>query len=556
MSQPTPRPEHSATVLLMDAEEAHEAASLIRDGLMDIDRKINHVRAIALDFHRREGWRALGYRNWRECARAEFSQSQAQVYRQLTAGIVEERILLALAEHNRNGISPMGEKLEPGQIPERVLREFAKLPADQQGPAFVDTFETTGGFSTSAAARTVNERIRGPVDLGNCEVCKKPLVIPKYVQRFGDEGPYLTCDLCDEELRRKEAIEKHRKERETEARRRDEEDARDRKRQADQDHYDDLYDRTTDQLMRASGLTTRAIVAAVGATIARARPAHLERALSTLELDDPALLSDNPHELLLALTRVPGAQLILLAVLSAEVDTLAWFLGSDRNAPDPDNRQLQLALPAPNGDGAHAAEIVMEPTDPTQPPAPEPDPEPPHDPGPVVLDSVDDLDDPDAIRAAVAELFGTADVAGTGALLEWDDDEGDRWLGMVLREDPETPETYQLLTYRPVAGALRHVAYARTRPAAPTVWTFAERQISTAEIKGVHQLRRGRVIVTRNDGATFVLLQPGNDSWEVIAATHTPLAPLGGTVELSVEQILTTFRFRDHPPLPPEDTAP
>jgi hypothetical protein len=82
---------------------------------------INDARALVLELHEKEGWKALGYDSWRECVVAEFEQSQAYLYRQLNAAQVERNI------------SPIGEN-KP--IPESVLRPLASLPPAQQREAW------------------------------------------------------------------------------------------------------------------------------------------------------------------------------------------------------------------------------------------------------------------------------------------------------------------------------------------------------------------------------------------------------------------------------------
>jgi hypothetical protein len=97
---------------------ANDARSLIER----IRAHINDARALVLELYEREGWRALGYENWRECVVAEFEQSKSHLYRLLDAAKVERNI------------SPMGENGEP--IAERVLRPLAKLEPEEQREAW------------------------------------------------------------------------------------------------------------------------------------------------------------------------------------------------------------------------------------------------------------------------------------------------------------------------------------------------------------------------------------------------------------------------------------
>ena len=94
---------------------SREAARELVDG---IKARISDVRAALVELYEGEGWRALGYASWRNCAEAEFGGSAGHLYR-----------LLDAAEVDRN-ISPMGEM----QLPERHARELKALPdpADQR----------------------------------------------------------------------------------------------------------------------------------------------------------------------------------------------------------------------------------------------------------------------------------------------------------------------------------------------------------------------------------------------------------------------------------------
>jgi len=81
---------------------------------------ITDARALVLELHEKEGWKALGYDSWRECVVAEFEQSQSYLYRLLDAAQVEKNI------------SPIGEK----PIPESVLRPLTRLEPEQQREAY------------------------------------------------------------------------------------------------------------------------------------------------------------------------------------------------------------------------------------------------------------------------------------------------------------------------------------------------------------------------------------------------------------------------------------
>ena len=64
MSESDPLPATTTGELRMTSDEAHAA-------IERINRHLDNARALLLDFHEREGWRALGYNSWRACAQHE-----------------------------------------------------------------------------------------------------------------------------------------------------------------------------------------------------------------------------------------------------------------------------------------------------------------------------------------------------------------------------------------------------------------------------------------------------------------------------------------------------
>ncbi len=98
---------------LMNRREAQASVEAIRARLDD-------ARALLLDLYEREGWKALGYPSWRDCVTAEFEQSQAHLYRLLTAAQVER------------DISHLGDF----ELSERQARELAPLDADGRREVF------------------------------------------------------------------------------------------------------------------------------------------------------------------------------------------------------------------------------------------------------------------------------------------------------------------------------------------------------------------------------------------------------------------------------------
>jgi hypothetical protein len=103
--------------------EARMLVSRIRDHISD-------ARALVLELYEREGWRALGYKNWTECTETEFPMSSRQVFRLLSAAQVERNI----------STDDLSVK-EP--IPGDVLRPLAGLEPEQQREAWKAATEAT-----------------------------------------------------------------------------------------------------------------------------------------------------------------------------------------------------------------------------------------------------------------------------------------------------------------------------------------------------------------------------------------------------------------------------
>lgn len=130
------------TIVLMDQAEA-------RRTIEQIKAHFDGARRLLLDLEDREGWRALGYKSWRECTTAEFGQSQAYLYRQLTAAKIERAL-----------DSPIGE------IPESHLRPLAQLdtPAEQHQALDRATEIAGNGKRTAAHVQQAVDEIKPPAE--------------------------------------------------------------------------------------------------------------------------------------------------------------------------------------------------------------------------------------------------------------------------------------------------------------------------------------------------------------------------------------------------------
>ena len=117
----------------MTAEEARQCVSDINNGMITIRLRL-------LDLYEREGWRALGYTSWRDCAKTEFKYSQTRVYELLYAAEIERDI---------SEVSAKAEKQEP--IPEKHLRPLASLESSERREVWQQVEATAPNGKVTAA---------------------------------------------------------------------------------------------------------------------------------------------------------------------------------------------------------------------------------------------------------------------------------------------------------------------------------------------------------------------------------------------------------------------
>jgi len=146
-----------ASVTLMTREEARACVVAIRHHL-------DAARGQLLDLYQRQGWRALGYPSWRECAVAEFGQSQATLYRLLTAAEVDRNF-----SHNEKNAAP---------LPLLHALELAPLaPSEQRAIA-----------ATADLSRLTLRQLRAVIrDKQAAQQAARPTVVP-LVPRQADEA--------------------------------------------------------------------------------------------------------------------------------------------------------------------------------------------------------------------------------------------------------------------------------------------------------------------------------------------------------------------------------
>lgn len=140
--------------LAMESDTAREYVDTIREHISRAGHHLDQARSKILELKEREGWRALGYKSWAACIKAEFKQSSSSVYRQLNAALVE----LELSPNGGIGLS------------ERALRPLTKkgysAEAKQAIYAVCQDLVGEGGKVTSGVVEAVVDGFKDMLQSG------------------------------------------------------------------------------------------------------------------------------------------------------------------------------------------------------------------------------------------------------------------------------------------------------------------------------------------------------------------------------------------------------
>jgi hypothetical protein len=133
-------------LVMMSAEEARETIDHIKE-------RFGEIRYLILDLYEREGWRALGYDSWTDCARKEFKDSERHVFRLLDAAKSEKELRTILGFTDQ-----LVSKPDP--IPESHLRMLTGLEPEQRKRVYQESLETApNGELTAAHIRQTRNRV-------------------------------------------------------------------------------------------------------------------------------------------------------------------------------------------------------------------------------------------------------------------------------------------------------------------------------------------------------------------------------------------------------------
>lgn len=129
----------------MTETEAREHVQQINASAVDIGRRL-------LELKEREGWRALGYKNWTACLNEEFVFSRKHLYSLMNAAPVAEKLL------------PKGYKLTTNQA-----STVARYPEDLQ-PAIVRGAKNRYGKLTESNLRRYGDTLQQAVETGYLDI--------------------------------------------------------------------------------------------------------------------------------------------------------------------------------------------------------------------------------------------------------------------------------------------------------------------------------------------------------------------------------------------------
>lgn len=137
---------------MMDYDEATRTIDLLNKTADGVKDGLTLYRALLIDLHDREGWKAKNCRSFSECIALFFNQSARYVYRQLAAGRIEQE--LAGADGHGSGVK---------DIPERHLRTLSRLKTPElRARAWAAVVEETSGNPTQRAVEAKVQAMLAP----------------------------------------------------------------------------------------------------------------------------------------------------------------------------------------------------------------------------------------------------------------------------------------------------------------------------------------------------------------------------------------------------------
>lgn len=162
-------------VPMMDASEARACVTRILT-------RIDIARGELLELKDREGWRALGYRSWGACAKAEFGGSAATLYRQLEAAEIARGL----------------EDSQFENLPTSHLQAVKELPPAQAREALEAASTATNGKPTAKAVQQAAAEIAAPDLPIDFSIVQRRLAAHGVALTSRMQGQHLAFTTCKE----------------------------------------------------------------------------------------------------------------------------------------------------------------------------------------------------------------------------------------------------------------------------------------------------------------------------------------------------------------------
>ena len=194
-----------------------------------INDQLNTLADDIWELKDREGWRALGYSTFRECAMAEFNFGQSRVYQLLahakavhnitTFSTTVEKVPLPKNERQTRPLADLlpeqqapawreaqgrNETMQPsGQQVEVVAREFKPITKESQTKMPPKPKVSTGGFSQVSRYDDMSQA--GPdddfsQDNGSSEKLVKGFTKEQLIEMLGEFDDFKTCPYCGHKI--------------------------------------------------------------------------------------------------------------------------------------------------------------------------------------------------------------------------------------------------------------------------------------------------------------------------------------------------------------------
>jgi len=180
----------------MTTSQAQQSIQQIKHHIAQAGDQIDSARAELLRFYEAQGWKALGYKGFRQCCIEEFDTSRGHIYRLLDAARLDREIK----------VSPIGDTYSP--LPETLMRELIALNDDQREEV-LDIAHAATPPGQTMTAETVSEAVDSVR-----EASEDPASVRETSKLMDQLDPTLMATISREDAAKARAREKARENRE------------------------------------------------------------------------------------------------------------------------------------------------------------------------------------------------------------------------------------------------------------------------------------------------------------------------------------------------------